>query len=75
MEILTILYDANLIAFSDAELPGVGGATVSFTICTKDKERDVRIISDGSIQYIVISDSNGNRICKKAKAVHLIFRN
>ena len=63
--ILNKLYAADCSEFRDAEPAGVMGATVSFSIDTKEIERNIRIVSDESAQFIVITTPDGDRKCWK----------
>lgn len=67
------LFEADIGDLVDAELTGVMGASVSFTIRTEDDERDLQIASAGDAQYIVITNKDGEKICRKGPADSFAF--
>lgn len=70
---IQILFGVQMDEFEDAEQPSIMGSSVKMRIRTDDAEKNVQVLSDGSVLYIAINDGE-NQIFLKGTAKSFPFK-
>lgn len=65
--ILDKLYEADLSKLQDAERNGIMGSAVTFKLCSENEEKNIQILADDDVQYLVIGNGEQQQFKKGSK--------